>query len=100
MTAQDVGVKLKEFVPHATELWIFGAQVKSQRQQAARAMGSLGADEFVFQRSQAMPDPLQVERVAEVGRGIDERAVEVEEYGSDCHGPILLDCFVGCASSQ
>jgi len=94
MAAQVVGVKLQEFFPHGTELRIFGAQAKPQGEQAAGAVGGLGADEFVFQRSQAMPDPLQIERVAEVGRGIDEGAVEVEEYGSDfCYGRILLDCF-------
>ena len=58
-------------------------QVEADAEQAACAVRCLRADRLVGQRRQAVARALQVERVAEVGGGVDQGAVEVEQHDAD-----------------
>ena len=59
---------------------ILRRQAEADVEQADGAVRGVGADDFLRQRRQSVPFALQVEGMAEVGRGIGQRAVEVEQY--------------------
>jgi hypothetical protein len=82
-----VGVKLQELRAQRSEAPVVLPQVEADLEQAARAVRGLRPDHFVGQRRQAVALALQVERVAEVGRGVDQGAVEVEQDGRDVLNP-------------
>ena len=82
--AADVGsVQLQELLAHGGKARVVGVQVEADAEQAARAVRGLWADDIVGQRRQAVAHALQVERVAEVGRGVDQGAVEIEQHRLD-----------------
>ena len=83
VAADVVGVELQELLAHGGKVRVVGMQVEADAEQAARAVRGLRADDVVGQRRQAVAGALQVERVAEVGRGVDQGAVEVEQHGPD-----------------
>src|SRR5512139_1861396 len=83
MAADVVGVELQELFAHGRKARVFGVQVEAETEQAACSVRGLRADDVVGQRRQAVARALQVERVAEVGRGVDQGAVEVEQDGAD-----------------
>ena len=62
-------------------MFVFGREAEADIEQADGAVGGVRADLLVREWRQAMPTALFVERVAQVRRGVGERAVEVEQ---DC----------------
>jgi hypothetical protein len=58
-------------------------QVETGAEQAASAVRRVIAQPFERQRVEALVEPQPVERAREVGRGIGERAVEIEQHAVD-----------------
>jgi hypothetical protein len=83
VTADIFAVQLQEFFAHECEMRVVWVQVETHPEQATRAVRGLRADDGVGQRGQAVAAALQVERVAQIGCGVDECAVEIEQHGAD-----------------
>ena len=61
-------------------------QRKPALDHAPRAVADQGAGDVVGDRGHALAAEDDVEGVDEVGGGVDERAVEIEDDGRACHG--------------
>ena len=75
---------------------MLGRDAHAESEQRGGTVAGVGTD--VGQRFFRLPQRAQqaVERRTQVGRGIGQRAVEIEQYGADIHGRLLANGFSGC----
>ena len=81
--AQPLFVEIEEFRPHQVIACIAWLDIEPEAEQAARAGRGFGADVLKRQGRKAASNTLPVEGISQIGRGIREGPVEVEENGFD-----------------
>ena len=84
--AQPLFVEIEEFRPHQVIACIAWLDIEPEAEQAARAGRGFGANNLKRQGRKTAGNTLAIEGISQIGRGIREGPVEVEENGFDHNG--------------
>ena len=87
--AQPLFVEIEEFRAHQVIACIAWLDIEPEAEQAARAGRGFGANNLKRQGRKTAGNTLAIEGISQIGRGIREGPVEVEENGFDHNGVMV-----------
>ena len=93
--AQPLFVEIEEFRPHQVIACIARLDIEPEAEQAARAGRGFGANNLKRQGRKTAGNTLAIEGISQIGRGIREGPVEVEENGFD-HNRVMGEIEERC----